>query len=79
MTCGMQVAPRIPTASSTLSVPSKPGTNRPCAIPDAEGWASEDLEAEGDHDHADERGDHDLELAEAAALERQDQERRRRR
>ena len=56
----------MPTASSTLSVPSKPGTRRPWAIPDADGLREEDLEAERDDDDADERGDHGLELAEAA-------------
>ena len=39
MTCGMQVAPRMPTASRTLSVPSKPGTRRPWPTPGHAGSA----------------------------------------
>ena len=39
MTCGITVAPRIPVASRTLSVPSKPGHEQPAAMPAASGLA----------------------------------------
>ena len=56
-------------------MPSKPGTRRPCAIPDADGRGDEHLESERDHDHADECGDDGLELPEATALQAEDHER----
>ena len=39
MTWGITVAPRMPDASRTLSVPEKVGTSRPWAMPDGEGSA----------------------------------------
>ena len=45
MTCGITVAPMIPTARSTLSVPSKPGTN-PLATPEPDGLATNTCERE---------------------------------
>ena len=33
MTCGITVAPRMPVASSTLSLPENFGTNPPAAAP----------------------------------------------
>ena len=58
----MTVAPRIPTASSKLSLPSKPGTTSPWANAGrAPAWAS-NISTERDHDHADKAGDHRLEL-----------------
>ena len=42
MTCGITVAPMIPTARSTLSVPSKPGT-KPLAMPEPDRVRHEDL------------------------------------
>src|SRR5262245_65101402 len=47
MTCGITVAPRMPAASSTLSVPSNRGTKSPCRIPvrsgsDSTTWTAND-------------------------------------
>ena len=74
MTCGITVAPRMPTASSTLSVPSKPGT-KPPAMPDGDGSARKTWKRERADDHANEAGDHGLEPAKAARLQREDAER----
>ena len=64
----------MPTASSTLSVPSKPGTSRPWTTPGRR-LGLQHLEPERDHDHADECRDHCLELSEAPGLQAEDRER----
>ena len=77
MTCGITVAPRIPTASRTLSVPSKPGT-KPCATSAGSGSARKTWKAKATTITPMKRGDHRLEPPEAARLQREDDERGRR-
>ena len=53
ITCGMTVAPRMPTASSTLSVPSNCGVTACVPIAPQSGLPRKRLDQVADRDHAD--------------------------
>ena len=74
MTCGMTVAPMIPTASSSAS-PLEGRREEVVGHLARVGRDLEQLERERRDDHADEHGDHRLEPPEAGGLQREDRER----
>ena len=74
MTCGITVAPRMPVASSRLSVPSKRGT-RPSASGPTGTSIRSTVREEPEQDDAEQPGDGQLERAVAAALQREQRER----
>ena len=75
MTCGITVAPRIPTASSSARCPPNCGVNECCATDPSGGWAHEELGQVADADRRHESGDDRLERPQAEALQPEDRER----
>ena len=74
MTCGITVAPRMPVASSSESVPAKPGISPP-AIAGGVVRDQQRVDQEAEQDHAEHAGDHDLERPVAAGLQAEQRER----
>jgi len=72
MTCGITVAPRMPTDSSSAS---EPGLHRVVDDRAVVGVREQELDDVADADHADDRRDHRLEQAHAAAVQLQDGDR----